>query len=94
MGITYLRILGLSQFFMAIEIGTQGAFYGLGRSIPPAFIGILFNSLRIPASLILSSTFLGLNGVWWSISISSIFKGIVLVTWYVIVLRKSPNINQ
>ena len=94
MGITYLRILGLSQFFMTIEIGTQGAFYGLGRSIPPAFIGILFNSLRIPASLILSSTFLGLNGVWWSISISSVFKGIVLVIWYISVLKKSPNINQ
>ena len=94
MGITYLRILGLSQFFMTIEIATQGAFYGLGRSIPPAFVGILFNSLRIPSSLILSSTFLGLNGVWWSISISSVFKGIVLAIWYVQVLKKNPNTNQ
>lgn len=88
MGITYLRILGISQFFMAIEIGTQGAFNGLGRTIPPSFVGILFNGLRIPASLILSSTSLGLNGVWWSISISSVFKGIILVSWYTMILKK------
>lgn len=91
MGITYLRILGISQFFMAIEIGTQGAFNGLGRTIPPSFVGILFNGLRIPASLILSSTSLGLNGVWWSISISSVFKGIILVSWYIKILKKSPS---
>lgn len=90
-GITYLRILGISQFFMTIEIATQGAFNGLGKTIPPSFVGILFNGLRIPAALILSSTSLGLNGVWWSISISSIFKGVVLVIWYIIVLKKSPR---
>lgn len=92
-GIIYLQILSLSQFFMAVEIGTQGAFHGLGRSIPPSFVGIAFNSLRIPAALALSSTILGLNGVWWSISISSILKGLVLVSWFIIVLRKSPKTN-
>ncbi len=30
-GVTYLRILGLSQFFMCIEITTAGAFNGLGK---------------------------------------------------------------
>lgn len=94
LGVTYLRILGLSQFFMAIEIATQGAFNGLGRTVPPSFIGILFNSLRIPASLILSSTSLGLNGVWWSISISSICKGVVLTIWYSLVLRESPKADN
>ena len=94
MGITYLRILGLSQFFMAIEIATQGAFNGLGKTIIPAGVGVLFNGLRIPMALILSTTSLGLNGVWWSISISSMFKGIVLTTWYMILLKKSPNSNN
>lgn len=90
-GITYLKILGLSQFFMTIEIGTQGAFNGLGRTIPPSLVGILFNALRIPAALILSSTFLGLDGIWWSISVSSMFKGVVLTIWYIMVLRKYPS---
>lgn len=94
MGIVYLRILGLSQFFMTIEIATQGAFYGLGKTVPPSFVSILFNSLRIPSALILTATFLGLNGVWWSISISSVFKGIVLTTWFMSVLKKSPMGNE
>ncbi|NLJ57422.1 MAG: MATE family efflux transporter [Tissierellia bacterium] len=77
-GISYLRILGLSQFFMTIEIGTTGAFNGLGNTLPPTINGVVLNALRIPAALSLSSTALGLSGVWWSISLSSILKGIVI----------------
>lgn len=87
-GINYLRILGLSQFFMSVEIGTAGGFNGLGRTMPPTVIGVVFNILRIPAAIILSSTALGLSGVWWSISTSSIFKGIILYIWFKIVLKK------
>ncbi len=81
-GIIYLRILGLSQFFMSIEIGTTGAFNGLGRTLPPTVNGVVLNALRIPAAIFLSSTALGLSGVWFSISISSIFKGIILFIWF------------
>lgn len=81
-GVDYLRILGLSQLFMCIELTTAGAFNGLGKTLPPSMVGIFFNLLRIPAALYLSSTFLGLNGIWFAISISSIFKGVVLAAWY------------
>lgn len=87
MGISYLKILSLSQFFLTIEVGTQGAFNGIGRTIPPAVVAITFNSLRIPSALILSKTALGLNGVWWSISISTVFKGSVLSLWFIKTLR-------
>jgi Na+-driven multidrug efflux pump len=87
-GIIYLRILGLSQFFMCIEIGTIGAFNGLGKTLQPTVNGVVLNILRIPAALILSSTILGLSGVWWSISISSILKGIILFIWFRFVLAK------
>ena len=83
MGIDYLRILGISQFFMCMEITTSGAFSGMGRTIPPSVVGIVLTAARIPMAYFLSNTFLGLNGVWWSISISSILKGIVLVCWFV-----------
>lgn len=86
-GINYLRILGLSQFFMSIEIGTTGAFNGLGKTMPPTVNGVILNALRIPAALILGSTALGLSGVWFSISVSSIFKGIILFIWFSIVLK-------
>ncbi len=88
LGRDYLRILGLSQLFMCLEITTQGAFSGLGITKPPAIISILFNAARIPTALYLSSTVLGLNGVWWSVSGTSIFKGIIVVTWFMFVLKK------
>lgn len=93
-GITYLRILGLSQLFMCIEATTAGAFNGLGKTVPPSIVGIVFNGLRIPAALFLSSTSLGLNGVWWAISISSIFKGSVLGIWYLCMLKANPHTKK
>ncbi|WP_129599773.1 MATE family efflux transporter [Anaerophilus nitritogenes] len=94
-GIEYLRILGLSQLFICIEITTAGAFNGIGRTIPPSVIGIVFTGLRVPAAKILSSEkLLGLNGVWWSISISSILKGIILSVWFMMLLYKSPQIRM
>lgn len=88
-GITYLRILGLSQFFMSIEIGTTGAFNGLGKTVPPTVVGITLNALRIPMAMLLSTyTVLGLSGIWWAISISSILKGIILYFWFWFILKK------
>lgn len=87
-GIVYLRILGLSQFFMSIEIGTAGAFNGLGRTLPPTIIGIVLNAVRIPMAIILSGTVLALSGIWWSISITSIIKGIILSVWFIYILKE------
>lgn len=89
-GVVYLKILSLSQLFMTIEIASAGAFNGLGKTVPPSIVGIIFNGLRIPSAILLSGyTILGLNGVWWSISISSIFKGIILTAWFMLVLYKT-----
>ena len=91
-GITYLRILGISQFFMCIEITTAGAFNGLGMTVPPSIVGIVLNAMRIPGALLLSA-YIGLNGVWWSISISSILKGVILTGWFILFLVKHPEIR-
>ena len=88
LGIDYLVILGVSQLFMSVEITTAGAFSGYGRTIPPSVISILFTVLRIPMALFLCQTSLALNGIWWSITISSIFKGILLLIWFLCFLRK------
>lgn len=88
-GIDYLKILGISQVLMSLEIMTQGAFAGFGKTIPPSLVSIIFNGLRIPLALFLSmETSLGLNGVWWSISITSMIKGIIIVSWFLIILKK------
>lgn len=91
-GIVYLRILGASQLFMCIEITTAGAFNGLGKTVPPSIVGIMLNAMRIPGALILSIS-LGLTGVWWSISLSSILKGIILTSWFILFLRRHPEIR-
>ena len=60
---------------MCVELLTVGAFNGIGKTYVPPIICTLFSLLRIPFALLLSSTVLGLDGIWWSISVSSIFKG-------------------
>ena len=87
-GVSYLRIMGYSQILMCLEITSSGAFQGLGRPMPPTLAGIIGNAARIPLAVFLSATVLGLDGVWWSISISSIAKGIVVFTWFVVILRR------
>ncbi|MEG0773505.1 MATE family efflux transporter [Clostridium sp.] len=94
-GIVYLKILGYSQLFMCIEITTSGAFNGLGRTMTPSIISILFTGLRVPAAYLLASeSLLGLNGVWWSISMSSVIKGILLVGIFVILLKRNKLFQE
>ncbi|MCI8541198.1 MAG: MATE family efflux transporter, partial [Erysipelotrichaceae bacterium] len=81
MGIDYLRILGVSQLFMCVEITTAGAFDGLGRTLPPSIVSITLTTARIPLAWGISAV-IGLNGIWWAITISSILKGTLLFTWY------------
>lgn len=88
MGVNYLRILGISQLLMCMEITTQGAFGGMGKTMPPSIVSISCTMARIPMAIGLSITVLGLSGIWWSITITSILKGVILVTWFVLVLRR------
>jgi len=78
----FLRIDGYSMLFMMLEITMQGLFYGTGRTLPPAVISITFNTLRIPLAIGLAALGLGITGVWWAISISSILKGITAFLWF------------
>ena len=87
-GGVFLRIDGYSMLFMMLEITMQGLFYGTGRTLPPAIISITFNSLRIPMAIGLTAMGLGITGVWWAISISSMLKGIVAFIWFRILQKK------
>ena len=84
----FLRIDGYSMIFMMLEITTQGMFYGTGRTIPPAIISISCNTLRIPLAIGLAAAGLGITGVWWAISLSSMLKGVVAFIWFSILQKK------
>ncbi len=92
LGVNYLMILGVSQLFMILEITSTGAFQGLGKTLPPAIISIILTGARIPMALALSATALGLNGVWWSITISSILKGTIISVMFMIFIYKRRDI--
>lgn len=94
LGVDYLRILGYSQFFMCLEILTAGAFSAYGRTTPPSVVSILFTSLRVPGAILLGRTALGLNGVWWSISLSSVCKGVILVILFMLFMRRFGREQQ
>lgn len=81
-GIPYLQIIAISQVFMILEITTTGAFNGVGKTKTPATIGLVGNLIRIPLSLILMN-YIGINGIWWSISFTSILKGIFSIILFV-----------
>ena len=90
-GGAYLFVLGISQLFMMLELTTQGMFNGFGRTSPPAIISIVFNTFRIPLAIFLGSK-MGVTGVWWAITITSIFKGTILFIWYLILKKLNLNI--
>lgn len=85
-GADYLRIVGLCQMFMMVEQTSIGAFSGLGKTLYPSFVSVTLTSARIPMALAFSS-FLGLNGVWWALSVSSTAKGCVLFVSFLICLH-------
>ncbi|MCW7552915.1 MATE family efflux transporter [Endozoicomonas gorgoniicola] len=96
LGAIYLAILAVSQIFMCMEISTSGAFYGLGKTMPPSLISIVFTGTRIPVALLLAyGAFgipgMGLEGVWWSVSLSSVVKGVLLCGWCYWILSRHPK---
>lgn len=86
-GVGYMQAIGISQIFMCIEYITVGVFNGLGKTYIPPIVSILFTSSRIPIALILTKI-IGVNGIWVSISATSIIKGLVLLTWMKLMLKK------
>lgn len=89
LGAGYLQILGISQVFMCVELTFAGVFAGLGKTAPPSVSSGALTLARIPMAYALMHTVLGLDGIWWSLTISGILKGIILFTWFVIYFRKN-----
>ena len=85
----FLRIDGYSQLFMMLEITVQGVFYGIGRTVPPAIISVVFNYLRIPLALFFVSLGWGLAGIWWCVCLTSILKGIIILVWFLAIKKKT-----
>ncbi len=88
MGVDYLVIIGISELFMCWEILIEGAYAGFGHTLTPSILSSALTIARIPLAAALSATVLGLSGIWWSITLSTIIKGIILTTMFFLFLRK------
>jgi putative MATE family efflux protein len=81
--IDYLRILALSQVFMALEIVLEGSFSGAGNTVPPMTVSIPGSVLRVPLAYLIAIFWgVGVNGIWWAITLTSIAKGTTLAFWF------------
>ncbi len=83
MATDYLIILGLSQITMTVEIILEGSFSGAGDTIPPMLVMVPGHLLRIPLAYYLCFTLdWGINGVWWTLTITTTIKAIILAFWF------------
>ena len=86
--IGYLVIVGLGEAFMCVELTTGGALSGLGKTHLCSLITIIFTGMRIPLALVLSSI-IGLNGIWWALTITSAIKGILFTITFLWIMRRA-----
>lgn len=76
-GVMYLKIIGASQLFMCVEMVTSSVTNGLGKTQYTSTINILLTVIRLPMAIYLSHPDrLGVDGVWWSIFISTFIRAI------------------
>lgn len=82
-GAEYLFIIGLMEIFMGWEMVVGGVFTGLGITLPTLLVTLPLTIGRIPAAWFLAYYLdLGVNGIWWAISLSSLGKGVGLYLLY------------
>lgn len=87
LGVTALRILGLSFVFGGISVMTSYALQGFSRG----FSSLIISALRqviilLPLASILGKIF-GINGIWWSFLISETIT-VVLAVGYLVIAEK------
>ncbi len=76
----YLKIVGYFEIFLGWEMILEGGFNGLGASKIQMWIRVPLTLMRVPLAYYLAfSTSLGVAGIWWAVSISTLLKGLVLL---------------
>jgi putative MATE family efflux protein len=82
-GVSYLRIVGSCYLFFAVMFISNGVINGAGHTMITMIFSLLSQWLiRVPASWLLSSTRLGLNGIWIAVSFSFAVSMTVSLIYY------------
>ena len=90
----FLRIVAISQVFMGWELVYGQAFTGAGDTMPPMYVAVLTSIIRVPLAWWLAlHTGAGTDGIWWTISVSGIVRGIWIVGWFQLGRWKRKDLN-
>ncbi len=93
-GISYLIVLGYGQMPMCVELMTVGALQGMGKTMSCSAITIMLTAIRIPLAYGLSRTSLGLDGIWWALTLTTMAKGILFSLFYFWQLSVLPKMQE
>jgi putative MATE family efflux protein len=80
--VLFLRIVAISQVFMGWEIVYGHALAGAGHTMPAMYVAVITSVLRIPLALWSTVSPIGATGIWWTISLTGISRGIALPLWF------------
>lgn len=90
-GVIYLRIVGPSELFLALEVIVLGAFAGMGRTLPNLTVAMPLTLARIPfAWLALRYGYDDPAAVWLVVAASTVLKGTALLAWYRVATGRWP----
>lgn len=79
LAIAYLKIAAVAEPFLALGMGLIGALQGAGETISPTVLTVVSMVLfRLPLAWFLMRTN-GIEGAWWSMSLSTILQGILTI---------------
>jgi putative MATE family efflux protein len=81
--VSFLRIVAISQTVMCWEIVYNGAFIGVGMTMPPTLVSVTTSVARIPLAwwtAIVAGA--GTAGLWWTITLTCIVRGIWTSWWF------------
>lgn len=76
-GVGYLRIVAVAQVFMGVHLVLENAMSGAGYTLLPMAVSMVLVVARLPLAGALSGA-IGLAGVWWSISGTTMGRGAAL----------------
>jgi len=91
MGANYMRILAMCQIISCLEGITAGTFRGMGKTVPPSVVSVSSNFMRTVAAFFLARSAIGLDGIWWALTLGAILRGGWIFIWFRIHSRKIPK---
>ena len=50
--------------------------------------------MRIPLAIFFVRLGMGVEGIWWAVSVTTIAKGLILLMWFIIIRKKVLSINK